>query len=77
MYLIGKNSMEIYILHVFFVLVIKDVGNFIMTLDSFVSVITFQIVYSFLVSLVAIVLSILTANFLKGSKLLKSLFFGL
>lgn len=75
--LIGKNSMEIYILHVFFVLVVKEVGDFMMTLDSFVSVITFQIVYSFLVSLVAIVLSILTANFLKGSKLLKSLLFGL
>lgn len=77
MSLIGKNSMEIYILHVFFVLVVKEVGDFMMTLDSFVSVITFQIVYSFLVSLVAIVLSILTANFLKGSKLLKSLLFGL
>lgn len=74
---IGKNSMEVYILHVFYVIVIKEVGSYMMTMDSFVTVITFQIVYSFIVSIIAIILSILTASFLKGSKILKSLLFGL
>lgn len=74
---VGRNSMEIYIFHVFYVMVFKEVGAFMMTLDSLVTCVTFQIVYSFTLSVVAIALSILTAEFFKGSVILKRLLFGL
>lgn len=74
---IGKNSMEVYILHVFFVMVFKKVGVFMMSLDSPVTIVTFQLVYSFMLSLIAIILSIIASEFLKGSKMLKLLMFGL
>lgn len=69
--------MEIYIFHVFFVMVFKEVGNYILNLDSMITNVTFQLVYSFLISSIAIVLSIITAEFLKGSEILKKYLFGL
>lgn len=75
--IVGKYSLEIYILHIFYVMVFNEVGTFILTIDSIFTNITFQIVYSFILSVVAIILSILTADFLKGSKALKRLLFGL
>lgn len=75
--LVGRNSMEVYIIHSFYIMVFKEVGAYMMTLNSLVTCITFQIVYSFILSVVAICLSILTADFLKGSVILKRLLFGL
>lgn len=74
---IGKNSMEVYILHVFFVMVFKKVGIFMMSLDSPITIVTFQIVYSFMLSLIAITLSVITSWFLKENKIIKLLLFGL
>ena len=74
---VGKNSMEVYILHSFFVIVFKEVGSYMLTLDSLVTCVSFQLVYSFFLSIVAITLSILVAEFLKGSAILKRLLFGL
>ena len=74
---IGRNSMEIYLLHSFFVMIFKEVGVYMISLNSLVTCVTFQIVYSFVLSVIAITLSILIANFLKGSSILKRLLFGL
>lgn len=74
---IGRNSMEIYLLHSFFVMIFKEVGVYMISLNSLVTCVTFQIVYSFVLSVIAITLSILMANFLKGSSILKKLLFGL
>lgn len=68
---IGRNSMEIYLLHSFFVMIFKEVGVYMKSLNSLVTCVTFQIVYSFVLSVIAITLSILIANFLKGSSILK------
>lgn len=74
---IGRNSMEIYLLHSFFVMIFKEVGVYMISLNSLVTCVTFQIVYSFVLSVIAITLSILIANFLKVSSILKKLLFGL
>lgn len=69
--------MEIYILHVFFVMVFKEVGYYILSIDTIITNVVFQLVYSFIIAVIAIVLSIITAEFLKGSELLKKYLFGL
>lgn len=74
--LIGKYSLEIYILHVFFVMVFPAVGQYMLSIDNWMSVFTFQLVYSFCLSLIAIVCSMLTAKFIKTSTILKRLLFG-
>ena len=69
--------MEIYLLPSFFVMIFNEVGVNMISLNSLVTCVTFQIVYSFVLSVIAITLSILMANFLKGSSILKKLLFGL
>ena len=59
------------------ILTFKEVGVYMISLNSLVTFVTFQIVYSFVLSVIAITLSILMANFLKGSSILKKLLFGL
>lgn len=58
-------------------MIFKEVGVYMISLNSLVICVTFQIVYSFVLSVIAITLSILMANFLKGSSILKKLLFGL
>lgn len=58
-------------------MIFKEVGVYMISLNSLVTFVTFQIVYSFVLSVIAITLSILMANFLKGSSILKKLLFGL
>ena len=74
--LIGKYSLEIYILHVFFVMVFPAVGQYMLSIDNWMSVFTFQLLYSFCLSLIAIICSMLAAKFVKTSTLLKRLLFG-
>lgn len=74
--LIGRYSLEIYILHVFFVMVFPAVGQYMLSIDNWMSVFTFQLLYSFCLSLIAIVCSMLAAKFVKTSTLLKRLLFG-
>ena len=69
--------MDLYVLNYFLVMFFKDVGVYMISLNSLVTCVTFQIVYSFVLSVIAITLSILMANFLKGSSILKKLLFGL
>ena len=74
--LIGRYSLEIYILHVFFVMIFPAVGQYMLSIDNWMSVFTFQLLYSFCLSLIAIVCSMLAAKFVKTSTLLKRLLFG-
>lgn len=75
--LVGKNSLEVYLLHVFFTMQFKEIGEFMLSLASPFTCITFQIVYSFVLSVISIGLSIFTADFLKNSNILKRFMFGL
>ena len=75
--IIGRNSMEIYILHVYFVWRYTDVGKFLLSNhDIWTTNMTFVIVYSLLTSSVAIFLSIIVSRFLSASNILHKLLFG-
>lgn len=72
---IGKRSLEIYIFHLFFVIQLPEVGEF-WTETNLPTCLVTQIVYSFFISLIAIVLSCYVAAFLKKNKILSKLLFG-
>lgn len=72
---LGKNTLEIYVLHVFFVFQIKEVGDFWLS-TNMPTCLTSQIVYCGIVSIISIGLALALAQFLKRSKLLSSLMFG-
>lgn len=75
--LIGKNSLEIYILHLFFVMPFQEVGSYILQQPYFPMSVTLQIIYSLTISVIAIYLSIIFANLLKKNQLLSKLIFGI
>ena len=72
---LGKNTLEIYVLHVFFVFQIKEIGDFWLT-TNMQTCLTSQIVYCCIVSIISIGLALVLAQFIKRSKLLSSLMFG-
>lgn len=74
---IGKHSMEIYVLHLFFVMPFKDVGSYIITIKDLPQSLTLQITYAIVISSIAIVLSVVSANLLKSNKYLSKLMFGI
>lgn len=71
----GRLSMPIYILHILFVIQIPVVGNFYLSQGNVTSIIL-QIIYSVVVSSIAIVLSAVTYKILRRSSLLSLLMFG-
>ena len=73
---IGKSSLEIYIFHLFFVFQIPQVGDFWLS-TNLPTVITSQLCYSLIVSLIAIAFSLMISFALKKSKVLSKLFFGI
>lgn len=73
---IGKQSLEIYVLHIIFILQIKEVGAFWLRLD-FSTCLTFQILYSLLVASLAAFCSIVLAQFIRRSALFSKLLFGI
>lgn len=74
---IGRNSMEIYILHLFFVMPFNEVGLYILNQNNFALSITLQIIYSLVISSIAICLSVGCAKLLKQNKILSILLFGI
>ena len=72
---IGKVSLPIYILHIVFVMQFSSVGLYILQ-QNVVTSITFQIVYSILLTIVAITCSIMLYKFLCYSKIIRLFFFG-
>ncbi len=74
--IIGRNSLEVYIFHLLFVLQITAIGSWLLTVD-FATCFTAELIYSALLSAVAIILSIGCANILKTNKTLSKLIFGI
>lgn len=72
---LGKKSLPIYILHILFVLQITAVGKFILGCNPVTSI-TLQLTYGLLVSLLAIVWSLLLYNVLSRSNLISKFLFG-
>lgn len=72
---LGKHTFEIYVIHIFFVVRISQVGAFWLETNLPTCLAT-QIVYSTVVTAIAVVLSLIIAGFIKHSKVLSKLFFG-
>lgn len=73
---IGKNSMEIYVFHLFFVMPFKEVGTYILGIDNFAFSITLQLTYSLLSALIAIGFSLVMSKIVKSNKYLSFVLFG-
>jgi len=72
---IGKKTLPIYILHIIFVIQIPRIGECLLTQNP-VTIITLQILYSTIISIIAILLSLFVYRIIITSTLLKHLFFG-
>ena len=72
---LGQQTFEIYILHVFFVMRLTEVGDFWLRTNLPTCLAT-QLIYSSVVSAVSIGISILLARFIKHSGVLSKLVFG-
>ena len=72
---VGQNTLEIYVLHVFFVFNIVKIGEWWLICNPFLCI-SSQVLYALLQSIVAIALSVCVAGFLKRSKVISSLMFG-
>ena len=73
--LLGKKSLHIYILHVFFVIQLPVIGEFIIKQNGMTCVVL-QLIYSFMIATIAIILSLLVAGVLQRSRLLQKICFG-
>jgi fucose 4-O-acetylase-like acetyltransferase len=72
---LGRVSMPIYILHFLFVIQKADIGAFFLKQNAATSI-TMQIVYSLIVSVIAIALSLFIYHILHHSSLIRLLMFG-
>lgn len=78
---IGKKTLHIYILHLFFAVKITQLGDYLIALSSasrmeFVTAFVIQLLYSVLLSLLIIELCIYTGKFIKTSPLLAFILLG-
>lgn len=78
---IGKKTLDIYILHLFFGIQIVQIGNFFISLSQasrmgFVSCFVLQLIFSLLASLLIIEMSLFTSKIIKSSKILSLLLLG-
>ena len=67
---LGRKSLPIYILHILFVIQIHEVGCFILQQNAVTSI-TLQIIYSVVVSVIAISLNLFTYRVLRHSALIR------
>ena len=74
--IIGKKSMEIYVFHLFFVMAFPEFGAYILGISNMPLSLTLQLLYSFVISVIAIVLSIGMSDLIKSNKYLAMLLFG-
>lgn len=72
---LGKHTFEIYVIHVFFVIRITQVGAFWLETNLPTCLAT-QIVYSTCATAIAVVLSLIISGFIKHSNVLSKLLFG-
>lgn len=74
--LIGKYSMEIYVFHLFFIIQIPEIGQYILTLTNFSTSITLQLVYSLIITVISVFFSISIAKIINSNQYLSKLLFG-
>lgn len=74
--LMGKYSLEIYVLHIYFVPHIYEIGHYFLSPIPRVTNISLQIVYSSVTAFVAISISLAVAKLLSYNKYLKLVLFG-
>lgn len=72
---LGKHTFEIYVIHIFFVVRISQVGAFWLETNLPTCLAT-QIVYSTCATAIAVVLSLIISGFIKHSNVLSKLLFG-
>ncbi len=72
---LGKKTMPIYILHIFFVIQIPAVGHFILNQNPVTSV-TLQLSYSLLITCITVFWSLIVYKCLKNSRILSAVLFG-
>lgn len=72
---LGKHTFEIYVIHIFFVVRISQVGAFWLETNLPTCLAT-QIVYSTCATAIAVVISLIISGFIKHSKVLSKLLFG-
>lgn len=72
---LGRMTLPIYMLHIMFVIQIPAIGEFIIVQNAVTSIVL-QIIYSAVISIIAIVLSLLLYKVIIISPHLKRLFFG-
>lgn len=73
---LGRQTLEIYILHLFFVLQIKSIGEFWLSSDL-ATCLASQIIYATFVSAGAILISILLSKVIKKSNFFAKILFGI
>lgn len=74
--MIGQYSMDIYILHILFVMTIPQIEKFMRNSLDFMSTICFQIIYSSFFAAFAILMSIIIAKIIRNSNCLNRLILG-
>jgi len=72
----GKQSLEIYIFHLFFVIQLPVIGKFWIETNLPTCLVS-QVLYSLLISCVAIIMSCKVSAFLKKNKIISKVLFGL
>lgn len=73
---VGKNSLEIYIFHVFFIVPFQEVGSYLLNISSLPISVTLQLVYSLLLSVIAIGFSLIVSWVIKSNQILSKLILG-
>ena len=73
---IGQKSLQIYILHIVFIFQFSSVGLFICK-QEFLNSVLLQILYSFTLSVFAIIMSVICTQVISHSSLLSTILFGI
>ena len=74
--MIGKYSMEIYVFHLFFVMQIPAVGQYLLSLTNFPTSITVQLTYSLLLAFIAIFFSLIMGKIVNSNQYISKILLG-
>ncbi len=73
---LGKHTLEIYLFHILFVIQIPEIGQFILSQDNPITIITLQLIMSIVFAFIAIFFSLAFGNLLSKSNVLKYFVLG-
>jgi hypothetical protein len=74
--LLGEHSLEIYLFHFFFAFRLTDFGDYLLGIKDYGASIVIQVVYSAIITIIVIFLSLGIAKIINYSKILSFLFLG-